>query len=245
MFPAVSTPTLLASFTTSTGSIPLGSVSIAGGLLYGTTQQGGTNNVGTVFSVSTTGVGSDTLAFNEQPEGGVVNADIGQVTVLTETSAGDGTTDASNTATVQLSIASGPAGAVLSGNVYATVSSAEATFNGLSVNLPGTYALLARDIADTPGTSSSCDVIRDDTLVFTVVPTTAVADSPIGNVVVQVNNHAGGVDTTYNGPVTVCLTGSDRDRSGGHCQGNRYNDTVNAVNGVATLLPICRSMPRR
>ena len=46
------TPTVLASFNDSDGADPIGDLTLFGNTLYGTTQGGGANNAGTVFSVS-------------------------------------------------------------------------------------------------------------------------------------------------------------------------------------------------
>jgi uncharacterized repeat protein (TIGR03803 family) len=56
------TPTLLASFSGSVnGSVPLGSLTLIGGTLYGTTSSGGANGDGVVFSVPLPEPGSATL----------------------------------------------------------------------------------------------------------------------------------------------------------------------------------------
>ena len=48
-------PTTLASFSSSNGRRPFGSLTLIGSTLYGTTQEGGANDEGTVFSVPVSG----------------------------------------------------------------------------------------------------------------------------------------------------------------------------------------------
>ena len=57
------TPTVLASFDNTDGANPIGDLTLSadGGTLYGTTENGGANNAGTVFSVPTPEPGSATL----------------------------------------------------------------------------------------------------------------------------------------------------------------------------------------
>jgi len=59
------TLTTLASFSTTSGAVPRAGLTLSGNILYGTTDQGGANSLGTVFSVPTAGGPPTTLAtFN-------------------------------------------------------------------------------------------------------------------------------------------------------------------------------------
>src|ERR1700722_20612522 len=54
-----------------------GDLVLSGNVLYGTTQAGGTNNFGVIFSVNTDGTGYTILhSFTGGPDGGVPNKDL-------------------------------------------------------------------------------------------------------------------------------------------------------------------------
>lgn len=65
------TVTLLRNFTNSPdGANPVAGLLLAGGMLYGTTEHGGSNTVGTVFAVNTDGTGYTVLhQFADEPDG--------------------------------------------------------------------------------------------------------------------------------------------------------------------------------
>ena len=51
------------------GALPYGNLIVDGGVLYGTTSQGGAANVGTVFKITTGGVENVVRAFGVAPDG--------------------------------------------------------------------------------------------------------------------------------------------------------------------------------
>ena len=79
----------------------------------------------------------------------------------------------SNMSTVSLSIASGPPGGKLAGSVSIAASKGVAAFGKLSLNLVGTYTLLATDGTFSSATSAAITVIGVETaqLVFGPTPT--------------------------------------------------------------------------
>src|SRR5262245_40793035 len=53
--------TVLKNFTGSDGALPMAGLVLSGGALYGTTQRGGSSNLGTVFKLNTDGTGYSVL----------------------------------------------------------------------------------------------------------------------------------------------------------------------------------------
>lgn len=82
------------------------------------------------------------------------------------------------------------------------------------------------------GISVSPLVAPATNLVFTGEPNSTTTDPSIGNIVVQAESSNNAVDTLYDGPVSLALSGGT---AGASLSGTT---TVNAVNGVATFGPL-------
>jgi len=84
-------------FANATGALPYGSLLSVGGFLYGMTDVGGKNNVGTIFKIKTDGTGYDTLMSfggkSGNPEGSLISDG---TYLYGMTSKGAGTYDAGN-----------------------------------------------------------------------------------------------------------------------------------------------------
>jgi uncharacterized repeat protein (TIGR01451 family) len=83
------------------------------------------------------------LGILSQPATGTIGEPLGSAVTVNVVDNANNTVTTDNTQIVTLSIASGPAGATLSGTTTATAVNGVATFSGLSLNLAGTYTLVA------------------------------------------------------------------------------------------------------
>jgi hypothetical protein len=137
-----------------------------------------------------------------------------------------GNTDPTFHGVVSLKLASGPAGAMLSGTLTATAVNGVATFSGLTVNQPGTnYTMTATATGLTAGTSPAFTVTRDQIVVTVPPPSTVTAGTPF-DVTVAAEDGNGTIDTSFNGIVEVSFIFS-------FPIGLTYS--VVAVNGIATF----------
>ena len=129
--------------------------------------------------------------------------------------------------------AAGERGATLGGALTVQAVKGIATFTGLSINmLAEGYTFLAT----TPGLSSGATLpfnVTDQLVVTTQPPSSLPVGTPF-DLVVQVENGDGAVDTSFQSNVTV------RDYYGHHVYGAT---TVQAVNGVASPPPGCTPSP--
>jgi hypothetical protein len=166
------------------------------------------------------------LDFTQQPTNSVAGAAIPSFDVTAENKDGSVNTQAGETIT--LSIASGPAGAKLSGTTSVQAQNGVAVFSNISANIPGQYVLTASDNHGLTGKSQQF-AVSPAQIAFTHQPGNATAGSPLGEVVVDVENQAGKPYAGDSAPVTLSIaSGPD-----GAAISGKY--TVNTVNGVAVF----------
>jgi hypothetical protein len=133
---------------------------------------------------------------------------------------------------VTLTIASGPAGATLGGNLTVAAVNGVATFSDVLLDVAGTYDLTASDGNLASATTSSIIVSAAAAASLKILqpPTSSAAGSPISpDVTVEVLDRFGNLATNDNGLVTLGLATSP---SGAVLAGT---DTSDVNNGVATF----------
>ncbi len=157
-------------------------------------------NLGVVASatITITAGPATKLGFTAQPNAGVAAQPFPIQPVVAVQDAG-GNTVTTSTATITLSLAAGaPAGSVLTctGGLSKAAVAGVATFAGCSVNLPGTYTL----IASTPGLTSATGTPFVVTLPGAAITLTNSASVITwgGSVVLTVQFGAGGANRTFN-----------------------------------------------
>jgi hypothetical protein len=166
------------------------------------------------------------LEFTQQPTATLAGAVIGPFTVTNELADGSANTQAGEEIT--LAIASGPAGAKLSGTTSVQAQDGVAVFSNIIANIPGQYVLTASDNHGLTGKSQQF-AVSPAQIVFTHQPGNATAGSPLGEVVVDVQNQQGKPYADDSSPVTLSIaSGPDGATISGR-------DTVDAVNGVAVF----------
>ena len=162
------------------------------------------------------------------PTSVTANAPFG-LTVTAEDGSGKIATTYNGSVTLVLS--GGTSGAVLGGTVTGTVVNGVAAFTGLTINTAGTgYTLTASSGTLTSAKSSInvAPVTATQLVVTTTPPTSVTANAPFG-LTVTAEDGSGNIATTYNGPVTLVLSGGT--------SGAKLGGTVTgtAVNGVAAF----------
>jgi uncharacterized delta-60 repeat protein len=195
--------------------------------LIATDNGGDTSGTSSSFTISVPG--ANKLAVATQPQNATAGAVLNPVEIDIENSAG--TLLTTGTSSVTLAIASGPDGAALGGTVTVAALGGVATFNNLSLAIPGTYTLTATDGADTAVTTGSFTVSASsaDKLAFATEPVGGLTTAGLGTMRVDVENSAGTLLTADNSSVTLTIaTGT----AGAALDGTT---TVAAVNGVATF----------
>src|SRR5262249_31056156 len=107
-----------------------------------------------------------------------------------------------NTDSVKLALGSGsPSGAVLNGTLTQTVSAGKATFSDLSINLAGSYQLVASSGTLTQAKSKAFTITADAAtqLVFQTQPSNTVAGNTISpSVTVLIEDKFGNIETGDN-----------------------------------------------
>jgi uncharacterized repeat protein (TIGR01451 family) len=169
------------------------------------------------------------LAFTTQPPDAAAGIGFGAV-VRARDSQGNTAAFAGN---VTVSIATGTAGAHLTGTVTAAAVAGVATFSGLTIDSVGTgYRLAASAGGLASGTSTTFNITAAvaSQLVFTTQPGNATAGAGFG-VVVTARNGLGNTATGFTGSVTVAIT-AGTGTTGAHLTGTA---TLAAVLGVATF----------
>ncbi|HSV14505.1 MAG TPA: choice-of-anchor tandem repeat GloVer-containing protein, partial [Tepidisphaeraceae bacterium] len=128
------------------------------GNLFGLSRTGGANDLGKLYELTTSEpINPIHLAFDQQPTDTTIIDSITPPVTVQVLDADNNLVTAENAVT--MSIASGPAGAVLGGTTMIAVIDGIATFDKLALNTPGTYTLFASDGAGTtPATSDPFDV---------------------------------------------------------------------------------------
>jgi hypothetical protein len=178
----------------------------------------GTRNVNSAqFAVSVGPLAQ--FAWTTSPGTSTAGTAFGNQPVVTAEDAG-GNAITSYAGSVTLSIASGPAGATLSGCSISRRSSGATTFSGCKLDKSGTYTLRASFTVNAAGVS---------TIAFTTQPAGAVAGSVFSTQpVVTAFDAFGNVATGYSGTVTLAIksgTGAGGASLSG-CSANRSNGVV-------------------
>jgi uncharacterized delta-60 repeat protein len=171
------------------------------------------------------------LAFVTEPASASTTTGLGTIKIDVENNAG--TLLTSDDSDVTLSIATGTAGATLSGTTTVAAVNGVATFSNLSIATAGTnYTLTASDGSDVPANSSVFSITAPpvtNSLVFAGDPVNTNTASTLGSVTVDIENSAGAVVTTDTGNVTISITGNPA----GVVLGG--TTTVAVIDGVATF----------
>jgi hypothetical protein len=163
-----------------------------------------------------------------------------QATVDVENSLG--VTETNFTGSITLALARNPTGATLGGNLTMPALDGQATFYGLTLNLPGSgYTILATSNGFVAATASPITVVKSPParLVVTVQPPARVAASSGFGLTVDAVDADGNLAAGFNGTMTVAVTGK---RAGGKLRGTL---TVTAVDGVATFTGLSLSKAGR
>ena len=132
---------------------------------------------------------------------------------------------------VTITIATGPAGATLSGSVAATAKDGVATFSNVSIHKVGTYAVkvTSHGFSATSG-SFTVTPTAAATITFKQIPTTVAAGSPIGtSIIIQVTDQFGNLLANNVNDVTLSLQSGP---SGGVLGGTK---SVALSGGLATF----------
>ena len=126
---------------------------------------------------------------------------------------------------MSLALASNPGGATLGGTDTATASDGVATFTGVTISATGVGDTLKASATGVGTGLSAAFTVVDELVVTTEPPADVTAGAAFG-LVVKAENADGGVNTSFDGSVTV---------SEGYLGELGGTTTVNAVNGVATF----------
>jgi hypothetical protein len=195
-------------------------VSTAGSYALSATSSGLTPATSSNFTVDV----PVKLAFVVQPSNVLTGITIAPaVQVAVQDATGSTVTAATNPVTVELTSGTG-----LGGTLTATPQNGIATFNNLTLDIPGNYTLVAGSSGLTSAPSASFTVTKPVQLAFTVQPSntlTGTAISPAVQVAIQDAN--GKTVTAASSPVTLALAGSSTSLAG--------TRTAPAQNGIATF----------
>ncbi|HET9707460.1 MAG TPA: hypothetical protein VFP39_04065, partial [Gemmatimonadales bacterium] len=196
-------------------------LSVSAGALTGATS--------TPFGVS---AGAATvLAFTVQPSNATAGTAMAPAILVAARDA-FGNAVSSFSGSVTVTIATNPAGGVLSGLSTVAASGGVATFANLSIDRAASgYTLSASGGGFTGVTSAPFNIVpaTPTALAFTVQPSTATTNANIAPAVkVTVHDALGNVATGFNGNITVAIGANP---GGGTLSGTR---TLAAVNGVAS-----------
>ncbi len=202
------------------------------------------NNAGTGYVIQATATGitsATTQPFNvataatqlvvttEPPVSVAVGTEF---TTIVSAEDGNGNLDASYELPITLTLLNNTEGATLGGTVTQGADNGVATFTDLTVNQPGDgYALQAASGTLATAQSSEFDVTvppATHLVIATAPPSTLVAGTPFG-LIVDAENDQGNIDPSYDGAVTLTLSGgASQAMLGGTLQ-------VDATAGVATF----------
>ncbi len=202
------------------------SFSTAGTYTLTATDSAATSVTSASFSI--TAPAANQLAFAQQPSAGTTAAALAPVKVDVDSAAG--ALLGSDTSTVTLAVASGPAGGTLTGTPSVAAVAGVATFTNLVFSVPGTYLLTATDGGDAAATSAAFSITSPTatpTLTFAVQPTTVAAGAVLPSIVVDVTDGSGNLLTTDVSTVTLALSSTAATLGG--------TTAVAAVGGVATF----------
>jgi len=176
----------------------------------------GSNNVTILLGNS----GPTQLKITQQPTTGTAGVAIGNVVVQVQDASGNVVVGSN----APVTIASTPAGVM--GTLTVNASNGVATFSNLSFNTSNTYTLTASSTGLTSATSGNIVISAAGAtkLAFTAQPTNGITGTPIGNVVVQVQDSFGNLTGST---ASIAISSTPTGVSG--------TTTVSAVSGVATF----------
>jgi hypothetical protein len=148
------------------------------------------------YTPATTTSVATQLAIRAQPSTVVAGVSLSPISVQVDD--GSGAALSTDTSTVTLSIASGPAGGTLIGTSRITAVGGVAEFSGLSFTKAGSYVLTASDGSLTGAKSAVITVTPAAAAKFQIVtqPTTGIAGAPLGAITVEVVDAFGNVVTS-------------------------------------------------
>jgi uncharacterized repeat protein (TIGR03803 family) len=196
-----------------------------------------TSNAFMVFATSQTS--PTMLAFGQQPTSITAGGSISpNVTVKVENQSGSLiTTDNSD---VTLGIASGGPLSALLGTVTVQAQNGVATFGNLSMDLAGTYSLVAADGSDAPAISQNFTVSAGtpSSISFFEQPANTQVDS-IDAVAVAVQDQYGNTIPVADNSVSLSLSGSP----GGGALNNVGDSYVSFVNGYTYFPELSETLP--
>jgi uncharacterized delta-60 repeat protein len=205
---------------------------------YTLTATAGSDTPATSMTFTLSLPGANELVIAQQPVGTTAQVTLAPVIVNVRDSHGQPLS--SDTSTVTLSVASGPAGAVLGGTTTVAAVGGVATFNNLFLSVPGTgYTLMATDGGDVPATTTAFNITAPaaNIVVFTQQPLDTMTIDPLAPVIVSIEDSTGTVLTTATSSVTLAIASGP---TGATLAGTT---TVTAVNGVATFIGLSISTP--
>ncbi len=188
----------------------------------------GSNNVTILLGVSGNGAATQ-LKITQQPTTGTAGVAIGNVVVQVQDAGGNLVTGSN----APVTIASTPSG--VAGTLTVNAVSGVATFSNLIFNTATTYALTASSTGLASATSGNIVVSAAAAakLAITSQPTNGIVGTPIGNVVVQVQDSFGNLIAGSTASVSISSTPT----------GVSGTTVVGAVAGVATFSNLVFNTP--
>ena len=198
---------------------------------YTFTVTDGSLTSSTTGSITINAAGAFLLAFNSSdlpPSTGTAGGVLAPIQVVVYDSYGNTVT--SNTSTVTLAVASGPAGFTSGSTLTATAVNGVATFSNLTLNTAGTYSLHYTD-GSLWATNSNVVIspAAATAVVFTQTPATGLAGSKLASYTAIIKDAYGNTVTTDTSTVTIAV----KSGPGGFTPGSTL--TAKAVRGVATF----------
>ena len=197
--------------------------------MYELTAADGSDTTAMSTSFQITAPAPNKVVFAVEPVSTTTSTTLAPVKIDLENAAG--TLLSSDTSSVTLAIATGPAGAAIGGTATVAAVGGIATFSNLSFATAGTYTLTATDGTDTAATSTSFTISAPgvNKAVFTVEPVSTTTSTTLAPVKVDLENSAGTLLSSDTSSVTLTIaTGPAGAAIGGTA-------TVAAVGGVATF----------
>jgi hypothetical protein len=193
---------------------------------YTFTATDGSLTSATSGSIAINAAVASKLVFTSVPSSGTAGSALTAIQAIVQDAYENTVT--SNTSTVTIAVASGPAGFTAGSTLTATAVNGLATFSNLILNTAGTYTFTATDGSLTSATSGSI-VINASKVVFTSAPTSGTAGSALTAIQANVQDANGNTVTSDTSTVTIAVASGPA----GFTAGSTL--TATAVNGVATF----------